>query len=72
MDGFAFIAYDIERSEGADDSEMLQLAYASGNQSDSSYVKPSGTIDRYGSSIHKIEVKNGQMKKGRELLNSVH
>ena len=25
-DGFAFIAYDMESSEGADDSEMLQLA----------------------------------------------
>ena len=70
-DRFVFIAYDIERSEGADDSEMIQLAYASGNQSESSYIKPSGTIDRYASSIHKIEVKNGQLKKGRELLNYV-
>ena len=70
-DKIAFIAYDIERSEGADDSEMIQLAYASGNKSESSYIKPSGTIDRYGSSIHKIEVKNGQLKKGRELLKTV-
>ena len=68
---FAFIAYDIERSGGADDSEMLQLAFSNGNQSDSYYIKPSGTIDRYASSIHKIEVKQGQLKKGKEVLKSV-
>ena len=70
-DGYAFVAYDIERSSGADDSEMLQLAYACENQSDSSYIKPLGSIDRFGSTIHKIVVKSGKLMKGREMLHSV-
>ena len=38
-DGYAFVAYDIERSSGAYDSEMLQIAYACENQLESSYIK---------------------------------
>ena len=68
---FAFIAYDIERSGGADDSEMLQLAFANGNQSETYYMKPSGKIDRYASSIHKIVVKQDKLWKGKQVLKSV-
>ena len=41
-----YVAFDLERSAGPDDSEIIQIAYASQKTRGSSYIIPTGSIDR--------------------------
>ena len=37
-----FVSYDLERAAGPLDSEVIQIAYTTGTQSDCSYIFPRG------------------------------
>ena len=55
---------DLERACGPDDCEIIQLGYALGLQSGSSFIMPRGKIDRVGSKLsHKFEIVGQVMKK---------
>ena len=45
------VAFDLERSGGEDDSEIIQLGYVFGSKSGGSYILQKGKIDPYGSKM---------------------
>ena len=72
-----YVAFDLERSAGPDDSEIIQIAYTSKKSRGSSYIIPTGSIDRYTTmQCHKISCQGKRMKKngtqvvGESLLNA--
>ena len=57
-----FVSYDIERSSGADDSEIINLSYASERESGQFFIKPMGGIDKVASAkSSKIRVHGDKM-----------
>ena len=72
-----YVAFDLERSAGPDNFEIIQIAYASKKSSGSSYIIPTGSIDRYTTMMcHQITCQGKRMKKngtqvvGESLLNA--
>ena len=61
---YVIVTYDLERSSGADDSEITNLAYTSKDGSFSCFIKPRGGIDPVASSkSSNISVKGNKMFK---------
>ena len=61
----SFVSYDIERSSGADDSEIINLSYASLTESEQFFIKPIGGIDLVASDkSSKIRVHGAKMFQG--------
>ena len=63
------LEFDLERSGGADDSEIIQLGYSFGSESGGSFILPRGKIDQYGSKVvHKIRVFGNFMMRGNVVV----
>ena len=57
------LEFDLERSGGADDTEIIQLGYAFGEKSGGSFILPRGKIDPFCAKVHKIKVLGNTMKR---------
>ena len=69
LDADGVVCIDIERSGGPEDSEIIQLSYASCRSSGNSYIVPEGGIDPYASkNCHKLFKRGGKLYKENEEL----
>ena len=69
-----FVSYDIERAAGPDDSEMIELGFATTESSASVCIIPKGIIDSYASKMSHQLSYNYNMKKlvrGRYIMDDV-
>ena len=63
------VSFDLERTCGPEDSEIIQLGYCSKDYRGNSFIFPSGKIDEKASMLsHKILVRNNQLVRNREVL----
>ena len=63
------VSFDLERTCGPEDSEIIQLGYCTKDYRGNSLIYPSGTIDEKASRIsHKMLVCNNQLMRNKEVL----
>jgi hypothetical protein len=63
------VSFDLERTCGPEDSEIIQLGYCTKNCRGNSFIFPNGTIDEKASRIsHKMLVCKNQLMRNNEVL----
>ena len=66
------VSFDLERTCGPEDSEIIQLSYCTKTDQGNSFIFPRGEIDKIGSKLsHKMYVQNSKLKRNKVVLNTV-
>jgi len=65
------VSFDLERTCGPEDSEIIQLGYCTKDYRGNSFIFPRGKIDEKASMLsHKILVRNNQLVRNKEVLHT--
>ena len=66
------MSFDLERTCGPEDSEIIQLSYSTKTDQGNSFIFPRGQIDKISRRIsHKMLVHNNKLKRNNEVLPTV-